>query len=386
MISIVDISGNPELTNQFVDFGVDFPKQFPNTIPKFRQSEANLLNPQINFFFNRGGIFKGFIALENKNIVGRIAAMINPEIMDDNGETPGLIGLFECIENYDVAKQLIDAAIFWLKTNAIKKSWGPFDFSIWHSYRFQTSGFDEKPYIGEPRNPPYYPAFFEKYGFKPTYDWQSRTVDIKGLYAICKNYKDHFDLFERMGYEIIYITKNCEQYFMELAYELFIDSYKVFTGFTTLSKKDFLQLYKYVPMLLDKEATFFLKNPKGEYIGFLLVLKDLTKALIKMNGQTDLKAKLKYFLYRNNSEFANIYQGGLKISAIREAMKEGKEKLGQPLSLGRASIFKCFDTIIKSRKYKYAIFPLMRENAPNRNYSEGHYIKMRTHHLFEISI
>ena len=47
------------------------------------------------------------------------------------------------------------------------------DFSIWNRYRFAVDNFESKPVIGEPRNPAYYPIFFERYGFVRKFHWQS---------------------------------------------------------------------------------------------------------------------------------------------------------------------------------------------------------------------
>lgn len=381
MIEITDISLS-ELKKKFIDFGCSFPKQFPNIIPKFRQSEEALLNNDRNFFYKDGGELQGFLAFEDNKVKGRVAAMINPTIHCENDKL-GLLGLFECENRTDISEALITSACSWLKEKQCTLAWGPFDFSMWHNYRFAIDSFNEKPFIGEPRNPEYYPSLFTKSGFAERYEWQSRIIDLDGMQKIMNNFRGQYDLFNELGYEIVKITPGNEKFLMEKGYELFVDTYKVFTGFSKIGKDDFLSLYNYVPMLLDRNASFFVKDPSGDYVAFILVLKDLTQSLMSMNGKTNLLAKIKFKLNENKSELANIYQGGIKISAIREAMKFGKEKLGKPLAVGRAAVYKSLYEISASGKYKYAVFPLMREDAPNRNYSEGIYIKKRTHILYE---
>ncbi len=72
-----------------------------------------------------------------------------------------------------MATQCLAAAVESLEQRGLSLIWGPMQFSIWHSYRLMTRGFSAPPFIGEPRNPPYYPAFFEAAGFSPLAQWRS---------------------------------------------------------------------------------------------------------------------------------------------------------------------------------------------------------------------
>lgn len=311
--------------------------------------------------------------------------MINPR-MNFEDEHTGLIGLFECVNEYTVAEKLLNSAIRWLREKECKVVLGPVDFSIWHNYRFQTSGFDEKPYIGEPRNPSYYPDFFTKFGFEPYLEWQTRIIDKSGMRTFIKNQSEQWELFDKLGYKALSFTKKNKNDFFNVSYDLITETYRSFTGFSEITRKDYNEMYSHVLSLLDKEASFIGVDPDGNPIGFLFVIKDCVAALMKMNGKNNLLAKIKFMLHSGNSEYANIYQGGIKTSAIRQAMVEGNKKYGIPLNLGRVAISKSMEAICNSEKYKYAIFPLMRENATNRHYTDDLYVKARTHHLFKMKL
>ncbi|MGD0711144.1 MAG: hypothetical protein ABR968_08155 [Bacteroidales bacterium] len=362
-----------------------FSKHTENIIPKFRESEMDLVNPEKNFFFKSGGVFERFIAVNDGEVVGRISAMINPRMNFEEKHT-GLIGLFECVNEYAVAENLLNKAIDWLRNKECEIVIGPVDFSIWHNYRFQTSGFDEKPYIGEPRNPEYYPELFTRYGFEPCFEWQTRIVDKSGMRTFIKNQSEQLQLFDKLGYKALSFTKKNEKKFFDISYDLVTEIYRSFAGFSGISKKDYYEMYSSVLSLLDKDASFIGVDPSGNPIGFLFVLKDRVTALMKMNGKTNFLAKIKYLFNSGKSEYANIYQGGIKINAIRQAMVIGNKKYDMPLNLGRVAISKSMEAICDSEKYKFAIFPLMRENAPNRHYTDELYVKMRTHHLFNIKL
>jgi len=165
MMHVIDILDSREHKERFIDFGIHSNASLSDTIPKNYETEVSLLDTDKNFFFRHGGKFKAFIAMRDNKVLGRIAAMINP-LINYSETKSGFVGLFETIEDYAVSKLLLDKAIHWLKTENCHTFFGPMDFSIWVNYRFQTDNFNSKPFIGEPRNPPYYPYFFEKYGLK----------------------------------------------------------------------------------------------------------------------------------------------------------------------------------------------------------------------------
>ena len=57
-----------------------------------------------------------------------------------------------------------------------------------------------------------------------------------------------------------------------------------------------MTLYGDIPYLIERKGSFFLKDPQGEYVGFILVLNDLAAAVKAMNGKTDFFAKLRFKL------------------------------------------------------------------------------------------
>jgi len=179
---------------EFANTGTVFSRLYPGAIPKFFKSELALLDTDKNFFFSSGGIMKSFLAYSENKIVGRIAAFINPDV-SNNSQKVGLVGLFDCVNDYSIAEDLLNAAINWLKENSCTEIWGPVDFSIWHSYRFITKGFDTYSFIGEPRNPEYYPAFFEKFGFAKEKTWETYVLDKEDMKSFINQYSAQADLY-----------------------------------------------------------------------------------------------------------------------------------------------------------------------------------------------
>ena len=86
------------------------------------------------------------------------------------------IGFFECINNSEVAKELLAAGENLAREEGKKKILGPIDLSFWARYRFCTS--EDLPYIGEPANKAYYQGLWEESGFKISEEYFSNFFDV----------------------------------------------------------------------------------------------------------------------------------------------------------------------------------------------------------------
>lgn len=98
---------------------------------------------------------------------GRLAAIINPRLLDARGNPFGLFGFFECDENPDTARWLFDLGMNFLAREGCSVVRGPMDFSTWHDYRFVTQQRAPEWIPGEPYHPPHYVDRFAEAAFTP---------------------------------------------------------------------------------------------------------------------------------------------------------------------------------------------------------------------------
>lgn len=125
-----------------------------------------------------GGLTAGM-----EQTVGTIAAIRNPRHNEVNQDQVGFFGLFETINDYDVAEALLDTAAQWLRERGCRAMRGPATFTQWDEYGLLVDGFDDSPRLLMPYNMPYYPEFVEAWGLE----------GVKDLYAY------HFDLEKQFG-------------------------------------------------------------------------------------------------------------------------------------------------------------------------------------------
>jgi len=121
--------------------------------------------------FYRHGDAALFLARKNGRIAGRIMASDDPHYNLLHGTNAGCFGLFECIEDREVAAALFDAAASWLRKKGRTELMGPIDYSTNYVCGLLIDGFQFPPTILTAHNPPYYCELIENCGFTKAKDW-----------------------------------------------------------------------------------------------------------------------------------------------------------------------------------------------------------------------
>ena len=129
--------------------------------------------------FYRHGDAALFLATRNGEIVGRIMASDDPNYNALHKTNVGCFGLFECIDDVDVAGALFNAAANWLRDRGRADIIGPIDYSTNYVCGLLLDGFEHPPTLLTPHNPPYYAQLIEASGFEKEVDWYAWWFDPK---------------------------------------------------------------------------------------------------------------------------------------------------------------------------------------------------------------
>jgi len=167
---IVRVSDDRRLA-EFIEFSWAVNRGDPLWVPPLREQVFRELSGR--GVFSRYGRFELFLCEADGGVAGRIAALVNPRLLDGSGHALGQLGYFECVDDPAIASALINAGIDWLQGQQVKQVMAPMNGGAHRTHRFLTRGFDRAPFLFEPRNPPYYPELFERCGFAPMHRWFS---------------------------------------------------------------------------------------------------------------------------------------------------------------------------------------------------------------------
>jgi len=121
-----------------------------------------------------------FLAKRDGNIVGRISAAVNRRFNQCYGSHIGSFGFFDVIDDYDVAKLLLDQARDWVRARGMEVFRGPGEYSNSTHERqgVLIDGFDTCPTVELTHNWPYYGEFMNRYGFAKAMDYHAYVIDI----------------------------------------------------------------------------------------------------------------------------------------------------------------------------------------------------------------
>ncbi len=125
-LTIIPVQGK-KLLRQFIIFPLDLYKNCDKWVPSFEDDEYKSLgpdNPSLAFCER-----ELFLALRGGKVVGRIAAIINHNANKKWNENTVRFGWIDFIEDFDVAKALVDKVIEWGKARGAQKVKGPLGFT-----------------------------------------------------------------------------------------------------------------------------------------------------------------------------------------------------------------------------------------------------------------
>jgi hypothetical protein len=194
--------------------------------------------------FGKYGRLQLFGCESNGKLTGRLAAIVNPRLLDSDGHPVGQVGYFEAIDDVEVAGVLFDSAFAWLRAEGARQVWGPMNGGAHRTHRFMTAGFDQDPFLFEPRNPPYYPRLFQHHGFAPVHTWYSidtTSAHLKQALSELRLLRVRKGTLER--YELVRSDPADAATVLQQLYGLLDGMWTGHTGYASLEFPEFVEVF-----------------------------------------------------------------------------------------------------------------------------------------------
>lgn len=140
---------------------------------------AGLLTPAHPY--HRDAEVTHFLARAGSRLLGRVSAAVNRRFNDHYRARIGFFGFFETVEDFEVARALLDRSREWLVAKGMERMRGPGGYSTATHESHQgvlVQGFDAPPTVELTHNPPYYGEFLERYGFAKVKDYHAYLIEI----------------------------------------------------------------------------------------------------------------------------------------------------------------------------------------------------------------
>jgi len=280
-IEISEVSSRQE-RNAFIEFPWRIYINDPAWIPPLIIERKAFLDRKRHPFYRHGDAAL-FLARKNREIVGRIMASDDPNYNALHQSNVGRFGLFECIDNRDVAAALFERAENWLRERGRTEIMGPIDYSTNYVCALLIDGFQFPPTILTAHNPPYYKDLIESCGFTKAKDWYAWWFSdpekaAARLRPLGERFRKRLAVTIRAGN-----LKNIREESRRLR-QIYNQAWKNNWGFVPFTESEIEFMTHELSQLIIPDFTL-IAEVGDEPAGFILCVPDINVALRHINGR-----------------------------------------------------------------------------------------------------
>jgi hypothetical protein len=313
MSSIIIKPINPDSSREldrFIKFAWKVYEGNPYWVPPLLMDIRKTLNPRKSAFF-KSAQMQMFVAEQNGEIVGRIAAIKNDIHNQTHKDKTGFFGFFECLNDQAVANALFDAAKVWLQERGMNAIIGPANPSINHEFGLLIEGFDDPPRLMMTYNPPYYIQLIENYGFKNVKNLLAFKIDQDSVLSNPKLSRVADAVRERSGIQVRPINMKDMKNEVNIIKDIYNAAWRdpQFGGYNwgaiPLTDAEIDELAETLKPLADPEMLIF-GYIKDKPVAFALCMPDYNYIFKQMNGRLFPFNFIKLFTQRKKIEWARI--------------------------------------------------------------------------------
>ncbi len=275
----------------------------PYWVPPLLADRRKLIDRAKNPFYRHAELGL-WLAERDGAIVGRIGAIVNDNHNREHDEKTGFFGFFECRDDQEAASALFQAASRWLKEKGMEQVRGPANPSVNDEYGLLVEGFEQRPVIMMPYNPPYYVRLIEEAGFARIKDLYAYELDSRTVFSD-KLIRGAEIVRKRTGVTIRPI--NMDDFGNEVMRirELYIRGWSRNWGEVPMTEEEFGSLAKDLKMVIEPRIAL-IAELKGRPVGFALTLPDYNEILIKNRRGYLLPALVRLLLFRKRIHSARV--------------------------------------------------------------------------------
>lgn len=272
-IEIIRVQSLKEL-DQFIDLPHEIYKNDPLYVPMMYLEQKALLNKKKSPFFDHS-IAEYFLAKQNGQLVGRIAAIKNNNHIQFTGKNEGFFGFYDTINDYNVAKALLDKASEWLILEGMNQMVGPANFSTNETVGSLVENFTESPFIMNTYNFPYYNDFYQKYGLRKRIDLLCyELIPEKMDYKLIKLGTELEERLRKRGYLIRKINMKNFNAELDQFLPIYNQSWAENTGFVPMTLREVKQIAQDLKPIVDPDFIYFAEK-NGKPVGVSITIPNL---------------------------------------------------------------------------------------------------------------
>lgn len=324
-------SRTPEDLRRFIDLPWTIYRDEPMWVPPLKDEVRDILTDKNPFW--KHAERELFLAEKDGETVGRCAAVVDRLYNEFHGERCGFFGFFECVEDPDTAKALLDSARDWLRSKGMTVMRGPASPSLNEECGMLIEGFDDPPAIMMPYNHRYYPGLMAPAGLKKVKDLFTYRIISKN--PIPKRIRALSERIERnQNIRIRHLRKRRWDEELGVIRDIYNEAWEKNWGFSPMTPAELDLMAEKLKPIVDPEAVHF-ADVDGRTVAFSVLLPDVNQVLKRLDGKLGILGALKFLYYYRKidrvrlvtlgvrKEFRNR---GLEVLLYREAWLTARRK------------------------------------------------------------
>ena len=283
MITLIEVNSKA-LFREFVTFPFRLYKNDPNWVPPLIEDELATLDATKNPAFDQAeALF--YLAQREGKTVGRIAAIINWEEVNNQKKRKVRFGWWDVIDDLSVTEALLEKVYALGKKHDLTYVEGPIGFSNLDKVGVVTEGFDRLSSMITWYNYPYYKTHLEQLGFVKEKEYLENVFSFKNVEI--EPYRKASALIQKR-YQLV--SKNFNKTaeimpYVDEMFDLFNKAYASLSSFVAINAKQKEYFKKKYIGLIKPEYIKFVFDNAGKLIAFGIVMPNLSEAMKKANGK-----------------------------------------------------------------------------------------------------
>lgn len=305
----VDLS-NAKQVQTFLSLPFRLYREIPQWVPPLEMEAARMLDQRKNPFYTHSTA-AFFLAIEDDlRPVARLACLNNSRYNAYNHEATAFFYLFESLDLPEASAQLFEAAFAWARGQGLTKIIGPKGFSPLDGLGLLTEGFEHRPALGIPYNPPWYPALIEQAGFGPTAEILSGFVN-RDFFMNQKVDLVAQRVQERRGLRVAqFRTRGDLRKLQPQLQELYNDAIQGTSGNYPITAAEAKGLADQLLSFADPKLIKIIMKEERP-VGFLFAYPDISEALQRTKGRLFPFGWLDLLITLRNTKLININGAGM---------------------------------------------------------------------------
>ncbi len=255
----------------------------PNWVPPLLSEMKFILSIGNPFFRHAEAAY--FLARQNGEIVGRIAAIIDRNHIAIHGEQAGFFGYFECLPDPAIAEELLNSASTWLKERGMEIMRGPMNPSTNDECGFLLEGFDSPPMIMMTYTQPHYLEYMERCGLAKAKDLYAYIIVVDDVAVAERLERISRGVHKRIP-GLTVRPADMKHFGRELAIvkDIYNSAWSKNWGFVPMTDEEIDSMAKRLKPLIVPEL-LILAEVEGKPAAFFMVVPDYNQVLHKLNGR-----------------------------------------------------------------------------------------------------